>query len=243
MAQKLRCVAVDDDTINIELLSDIFKHSPYAEITDRFTSPKKFLQALPLLDFDVCLLDLGMSEMDGLLVARQLNGRPVIFVTGKDLIHKDALSMSPIDIITKPILQYRFNNAFQKAHKILSTDKIVTTPKEFHAFCIEGENDKVKLKLDDVLFVQTEEKAPRNKYLFMRNGKKHKVMDYTLEDILKLCPNMVKINRSELVAIEVVQKYGYDTITLESNSINGLTKHLTLSRMFRKEFIKRMSAL
>lgn len=63
-------------------------------------------------------------------------------------------------------------------------------------------------------------------------------MNCAHQELLKLCPNLVQVNRSELISLEIFHKIEYDDITLNLNE-NGKEKHVTLSRAHRYEFINR----
>jgi DNA-binding LytR/AlgR family response regulator len=242
MLQELKCVIVNDEKFVVESLSGLCRNIPNVKISNSFDNHIKFLEALPGLEFDVCLLDICMPGADGLFVAEQIKSRQVIFVTGNDDIRRRALDISHLDVINKPIKIDRLNDAFQKARKMMSTKTTGGEVKECHPFNMEGEKGKVKLKLSDILFIQSDIQDSRNKNLFMRNNRKYTVIDYTFESLLHLCPNIVKINKSEMLSLDIVQKYNQDTISLEGFAVNGKTTQVTLSRNCRKEFIKRISS-
>jgi hypothetical protein len=60
---------------------------------------------------------------------------------------------------------------------------------------------------------------------------------------LALGHNLVRINCSEVVSLELVKSYGKETVTIEDfTSRNGGNKELMLNRTFRKEFKKQIEA-
>jgi DNA-binding LytR/AlgR family response regulator len=240
MTQKLKCVVVDDDVFIIEMLHELFKHSAYAEITHSFTSPKKFLKAKSSLDFDVCLLDIHMPEMDGLLVAQKLNGKPVIFVTGKDNMLRDALGISPIDILTKPITKPRLESALQKARTILLPDN-KNANKEYRLFNVAGSKHKVWLKLSDILLITTDDANNEHKHLFHKDGERHTITDCTLEEFCKCSNLFLQPNKSELVSIDAIYMIVKNrTIVLNKVKENGSAKEVLLSRSYKKAFLAKI---
>ncbi|MGB6092555.1 MAG: response regulator [Moheibacter sp.] len=49
---------------------------PDLEVVRAFDNPVKFLEEVKNLDFDFCILDIEMPEMNGLQIANLLNGKP-----------------------------------------------------------------------------------------------------------------------------------------------------------------------
>src|ERR1700691_3980850 len=104
MSGKLKCVIVDDFYPTIVELQRLCEESPHVAVVATFSSPKKFLEALPTLDYDLCLLDVFMPEMDGFAVANLIKDKPLILMTDIYDKLKHALDLTyPIDVITKPI--------------------------------------------------------------------------------------------------------------------------------------------
>ncbi len=236
MNRKLKCVLVDDDIIIIEAIKDLIRNSNIAEITHCFTNPKKFLKSLPEIDFDLCLLDIYMPEMEGLTVARLLKNKPIIFITGIESKLKEALELAPIDVITKPVKKDRLDKALTKAHCLISRAK------EFEFFNVAENNTKVKLRLADIYFVQADTIDPRNKEVLLFNGTKYTLMDCTFEELLEISPGLAQVNKSELVSLDAVDKINYTLVTLKSlSSDKSKSKEVFLTNAYRKRFMNRVS--
>jgi DNA-binding LytR/AlgR family response regulator len=234
--RKLKCVLVDDDTQTIEVIKDLLCNSPIAQITHSFTNPAKFIKSLPRLDFDLCLLDIYMPEMEGLAVARLLKNKPIIFVTGVEAKLKEALALAPIDIITKPIKKERLDKALTKAYCLLSPAK------EFEFFNIAENNTKIKLRLADIYFVQSDAIDPRNKEVLLFNGTKYTLMDCTFEELLEISPGLAQVNKSVLVSLDAVDKINYTIVTLKGlSSTKNKPKEVLLTDAYRKRFMNRIS--
>jgi response regulator RpfG family c-di-GMP phosphodiesterase len=109
MNAKQRILVVDDEPVNISVLTEILKND--YECTG-VTDPSKVLalaMTAPLPD--LILLDIIMPELDGFAICRQLKATPsvreipVIFVTAKDDARDEALGFEAgaADYITKPV--------------------------------------------------------------------------------------------------------------------------------------------
>lgn len=234
MARKLKTIAVDDDPFIIGTIEDLCRDSPIIEIVKTFSNPKEFIDKIPTLDFDLCLLDVEMPEMQGTVVAQMLKNKPFIFITGADSKLREALSLAPVDVVTKPILKDRLDRALNKAYELF-VDK-----QEYALFNVAESKRKMKLHLHDILLVVTDTVDPRHKTVFMRNGEKYTLMECTLEGLLDICPLLVQVSKSEAVSLEVVNEVEYDMVTIKGIEGKEVPKYVTLGRAFRKSFKERL---
>jgi len=235
--RKLRCAVVDDDPIMLQIIKDMCRHSPIVEISYSYKNPRKFLDLLPKLNFDLCLLDIQMPDLEGLVLAQLLDGKPIIFVTGTDDKFKEALDLAPIDIITKPIKKDRLEKALAKAYQLISEKR------EYALFNVDEGKGKVKLKLDDIILIKVDDEAPRNKKIIMRDGTKYTIMDYPFDDLLGLSPNLVQVSKAEMISLNDVVRVEHDTVHLRP--LHGKNKGITavLSDTYRKKFLSMMHVI
>ncbi|MGP8217328.1 MAG: LytR/AlgR family response regulator transcription factor [Bacteroidia bacterium] len=246
MKNKLKCVLVDEDTSLHETVKNLCSSSNLAVVTQSFICPKQFLEAAPNIDFDICLLDLYMSEMNGIMLAKRLNGKLVIFVTGVGENLKDAIEADPLDILFKPLKKDRFIRAIEKATALLNESKSILHdrgPQEqkYKLFNVAESKEKVRLCLSDIYFVGNDSDDSRNKSIVMKDGKQFTLMRYTFEELLGFCSTLTQVNRSELISIEAVQKVRHDLISLKFNDPREIiVKQVTLNRTYRQSFMSRM---
>lgn len=234
--RKLKCVLVDDDPLLLQIMKDLCESSPLAEITHSFINPKDFLNSIPHIDFDLCLLDIYMPEIEGLVLAQLLEGKPIIFVTGTDNKLKEALDLAPIDIITKPVRKERLDKALAKAYSLIYEKR------EYALFNIAENKGKVKLKISDMYYIQSDEADPRNKKVMMKDGTRCTLMGYTFDDLLEISPKLIQVNKSEIVSLDAVEGVNHQVITLKIQSGNKL-KEISLSTSYKKKFLSRMDVI
>lgn len=234
MNNKIKIAVVDDDPIIHDTLHEFYQGSALAEIKYDFTNPQKFMDAAPGLDFDLCLLDIRMPVMNGLVVAQMLNSKPVIFLTGSDDMLKDALQLSPIDVITKPFVKVRLDCALEKAAKLIAENI------EYAVFSVAESSKKVKIYLPDIVFVSVDDIDARNKIVILKGGTKYTLMDYSLDEIKSLAQQLIQINRHTLVSLNCIHEMSYDKVTLHDADDSGLPPEATLTRTHKEELSRRM---
>ena len=240
--RKLKCVIVDDFFPTLVELKKICEDSQYAEVTETFSSPKKFLEVSPALEYDLCLLDIFMPEMDGTLVAKMMKEKPVIFMTDVYNRLKEALDLVyPIDVIPKPIKKARLNRALEKAHKIIFHSPMPVKKKEFELFHVAENEGKIKLQLSDILFVKTDKANCRDKRVYLKGGEQYTLKRCTNEDLLKMAPKLVQVNKGELVSLDAIKGFKYNLVTLRHITEDGNPVKVILNRIFRNDFLNRMN--
>ena len=110
MDKKLKILAVDDDFINLKLISSMLKKNPHVELIVEATNG---LDAINLLknqnDVDLILLDIKMPVMDGIELLshlqpmRQFKDIPVIVLTTDETRKNKAFDKGAFDFLVKPI--------------------------------------------------------------------------------------------------------------------------------------------
>ncbi len=236
MNRKLKCVMVDDSPYIIQGMKELCGHSLISEITHTFTNPQKFLEVEDTLHYDLCILDILMPGMDGLTVAKKIT-KPIIFITMAEEKLKAALAFSPIDVVTKPFSFERLTSAFEKAQKIIMAKE---DDRNYVLFNILEEHAKMRRRLSDILYVKTCENNPRNKYVLLKENKKYTISDCTFERLLQVAPNLIRINKTELISIEAVKSFKYDLINLNDVFEHENPKQVTLSNIYKENFMERM---
>jgi two-component system LytT family response regulator len=235
MPNKLKAIAVDDDPGVLAALQEMCRVSPLIELTQTFTNPAEFLTKAPLLSFDLCMLDIQMPQMEGITLAQVLKNKPVIFISGSDDRFRDALNLSPVDIVPKPVLKDRLYKAFEKAYDLLAEKK------EYELFNVAESNKKVNIRLPDIMLITTDDIDPRHKLAWMRNGEKYTLMNCKLEHMVNNHSTLVQVNRAEAVSLEAVHEVEHDLITLKGIlTEDGRPKQVTLGPAFKQKFKERM---
>lgn len=245
MGEKLKCVLVDDDPLIHAIVEDMFRDSQHAKLVAQYTCPKEFMDSLGDIQFDFCLLDIMMPVMDGLTIARMLKDKPVVFITSVYEKIPQALDISPIDVILKPILKARFEKVMRKTCYIIRGEKEskgLDDKKTQELFWVAEMRSKVKITLADIVFVHTDDIDYRNKVIYLQDGKKLTVMDYSFGELMKLAPQLMQVNKSELISVEVFGNIRNHIITLNRPvEENCEPRKVFLGRAFRKSVHERIA--
>jgi len=234
MKRRIKIAVVDDDEAMHDILQDFYRDSEIVEIKYNYTDSRKFLEAAPVIDFDLCFLDISMPNIDGLVLAQLIKNKPFIFITGSEDKLKTALGLEPIDIVTKPFNKERLDHAIDKAYKLIG-EKI-----EHGLFCVAESEKKVKIYLPDIVFADTDEVDPRHKMIVLKGGIKYTLMDCSMEELMSYAPQLMQVNRRQLIAMDYIKEMQHDLVSIKDATLLHMPEEITLSRAYKKEIQKRI---
>jgi DNA-binding LytR/AlgR family response regulator len=211
---------------------------PELEVVKAFNSPKLFLAELPNLDFDLCILDIEMPEMNGLQVANLLNGKPVIFTTAYKEYAAEAFDINAIDYVRKPVKKERLQQAVSKAYNQIIENKAA---KRF--IQLNTDKGKALIFLDQLCYVKIAESDSRDKIATLSDGTTITIKNISFEKLQALLPinSFCRVNKKELIALKIVQVFSFDEITTTLKDNHGKSLKTTLNESYRNDFLKKVA--
>lgn len=229
---------LDDELPGLTYLKMLCEQIPELEVVRAFNSPSQFLSEMVSIDFDLCILDIEMPEMNGLQVANLLKGKPVIFTTAYSDYAAEAFDIDAIDYVRKPIKKERLQQAVTKAIAKLSGNH---NEKQF--IQLNTEKGKTLIFFDQLLYIKIALNDSRDKVAYMMDGTVHILKNVSFDKLLHLLPTKLftRVNKQEVIAMKVVQVFGYDEIMIGVKDENGQQIKITLSETYRNDFLAKVN--
>lgn len=230
---------LDDELPGLAYLKMLCEQIPDLEVVKAFDSPNNFLEEAANLDFDFCILDIEMPEMNGLQIANLLDGKPVIFATAYKEYAAEAYDLNALDYIRKPIRMERLKQAVDKAKKHLG-NSAGQSPKTFVQ--LNTNKGKAILFFDKIAYIKTSENDSRDKIAMLFDGEEFVVKNITFDKLIELLPtaDFCRINKREILSLKAVQVFSFDEITSNLISEQGKNIKLSLSENYRNEFLRKI---
>ena len=128
MREFIRAILIDDEQDSLNAIEEQIKlYCPSVEIIGTFDNPFEGLEAIQTQNPDLVFLDIEMPRMNGLELARQIQTEDthIIFVTAHDRYAINAIKLSALDYILKPMDAEELQEA---VHKLASKQNM--TPPE-----------------------------------------------------------------------------------------------------------------
>ncbi len=126
-SKPLRVLIVDDEMLARQRLLDLLAREPEVEIVGQIDNGEAAVTAINALKPDLVFLDVQMPGKTGVEVARAvgLERMPAtIFVTAYDHYALKAFDVAAIDYLVKPFDDERFEQAFQRARRMVELEEV-----------------------------------------------------------------------------------------------------------------------
>ncbi len=237
MSTKLKCILLDDELPGLTYLKMLCEQLPELEVVKAFNRPDIFLSEVSTLDFDLCIMDIEMPEMNGLQVANLLNGKPVIFTTAYKEYAAEAFDLDAIDYVRKPVTKERLSQAVAKAK-----NRLLNIKPEKQFVQLNTDQGKSLLFFDQLCYVKTSEIDSRDKVARLFDGTIITLKNIPFRELLKLLPDedFVRINKREIISLKAVQVFSFDEITTKLLDASGDKLKLVLSEAYRSDFLRKV---
>jgi len=231
---KIRCLLLDDELPGLAYLKMLCEQLPELEVVKAFNNPTAFLSEIAKLDFDLCIMDIEMPEMNGLQIAHLLNRKPVIFTTAYKEYAAEAFDLDAIDYIRKPIKKERLNQAVLKAKAWLNSQIV---EKQF--IQLNTDKGKALIFFDQLGYIKTSPSDSRDKIASLFDGTVLTLKNISFEKLQELLPktSFCRVNKKEMIAMKAVKVFSFDKITTTIERKSGNEIILTLSEVYRSSFL------
>ncbi len=151
----LRCIAIDDEPLALEVIRSYVQEFPALELIATFDDAliaSEFLKSTPV---DLLFADIQMPDISGLDLVRSLKEKPmVVFTTAHKKFAYEGFELEALDYLLKPIDMKRFSRAIQKAIEYHAYQHSSgQEPKE--SVFVYSEYKMVKIRIDDIEYIES----------------------------------------------------------------------------------------
>jgi DNA-binding LytR/AlgR family response regulator len=225
---------LDDELPGLAYLKMLCEQIDSLEVVRAFNNPATLVAELPGIDFDICILDIEMPGINGLQVAGQLRGKPVIFTTAYKEYAADAFDLDAVDYVRKPFQIERLEQAVEKAAKKLQQG---AREKSFAQF--NTDKGKAIIFFDQLCLLQSSSVDPRDKVATLSDGSILTLKNISFEKLQVILPDhkFCRVNKQAMINIRFVKLFSSDEITMSIPENDHFLK-ISLSDAYRSEFIR-----
>lgn len=229
----LRCIAVDDESLALDLLEDNIAKIPFLKLEARCRNAFEAMEYLQKSPVDLIFLDIQMPGLTGVQFLEGLTQKPiVIFVTAYQQYAIEGFNLDVVDYVLKPISFERFLKATNKALDFYKSKKSTglqaneTTKLEY--IFIHADYSLMKIMLDDILYIEGLKDYIK---IHLKTQKFPVVCRMTMKSIEEKLPSsdFLRIHKSFIVSLKKVESIRNQKIKIGEN-------HIPLSENYAEHF-------
>lgn len=229
----IRCLAIDDESLALDLLEDNISKVPFLELAGKCKSASEAIDILHNEKIDLVFLDIQMPDISGIQLLKGLSQKPlVIFTTAYEKYAFQGYELDVLDYLLKPFPFERFLKAVNKAQ-----DYLVFREKEnLSGESTSGDNfifvradyKLVRIDLRDIIYIEG-----LKDYIKIYLGVKPVITHMGMNEILEKLPsrNFIRVHRSFIVNLLKVE-------FIQRNMIIIGNKEIPVSDHYKENFYK-----
>ncbi|WP_316737785.1 LytTR family DNA-binding domain-containing protein [Pedobacter aquatilis] len=201
----LKCVAIDDEPLALELIKTYVSRFPGLQLVQIFEDALSGAEYLKQNPVDLLFVDVNMPDITGVELVRSLVNSPmIIFTTAYRNYAFESYELQAIDYLLKPIDFNRFKAAVEKAidfHKYKAATQESANDESIYVY---SEYKMIKILLRDVEYIES-----MGDYLkiYLAGIDKPILTLMTMKKVLEKLPEeqFARIHRSFIVALNKIK--------------------------------------
>ncbi|MES2747887.1 MAG: LytTR family DNA-binding domain-containing protein [Bacteroidota bacterium] len=213
--EKYNCVIIEDEPLASEIVKDYINQVPFLNLVAVCEDAIYAMDILQKQKIDLIFLDINLPKLKGFDFIKTINNPPnIIITTAYNEYALQGYEFNVVDYLMKPIEFNRFLMAVNKLKQSHETKEVNLLSKERDYLFFNSNKKKVKVYVDDILYVES-----LKEYVRIVITNKVIVTKFQLSQIEELLPknDFIRIHRSFIVAKNKIEAFSSSDI-----EINGI---------------------
>jgi len=214
---KYSCLIVEDEPLSAEILTDYIRQVPFLELRSVCADAIYAMELLQKEKIDLLFLDIHLPKLKGMEFLESLRHPPrVIIISAYKDYALQAFELNVVDYLLKPI---RFSRFLKAVNKLDQQSVAISPPADVreraHFFFSVGKK-KVKVFLDEILFIES-----LREYVRITTRDKNILTKFQLSAIEELLSrnNFIRIHRSFIVAKDKINAFTATDVEINNKQI------------------------
>lgn len=201
----IRCVAIDDEPLALELLEDNISKVPYLQLVAKCSNAIEAMKVLQEQPVDLIFLDIQMPGLTGLQFIQSMTERPmIILITAYEKYALEGFNLDVIDYLVKPVSVDRFVKACNKArelHQLKTRPKGGDNTPSPAYFFVNVDYSQVKVNFSDIKYIEGLKDYIK---IHLKNSSRAIITRMPMKTIEEQLPasGFIRIHKSYIVSIE-----------------------------------------
>jgi two-component system LytT family response regulator len=152
---QIRCIAIDDEPLALDLIQEYVSRFPYLTLIRKFEDAISASEFLRSTTVDLLFVDINMPDISGIDLVKSLAVKPmIIFTTAHRKFAMEGFELEAVDYLLKPISFKRFERTI---HKIIeyTTYKKLAIPQQSGILFVRSEYQLVKINIAAIDYLES----------------------------------------------------------------------------------------
>lgn len=241
---KLRCVAVDDEPLALDLVAKFIGQTSFLQLEAKFDNAIQALGYLNQNTVDLVFLDIQMPDLSGMELARILDGKTsgqkprIIFTTAYNQFAIEGYKVDALDYLLKPFSYEEFLKASTKAYQYF--EKLQKPAESNHDqeknpdyIFLKVEYQLVKVMVKDIAYVEAYKDYVKVHLTHKPNPLLSLTSMKAMEDMLPQ-QDFMRVHRSYIINLNHID-------SVSRNVVNIGDAHITVSDNYKEPFMHFLS--
>lgn len=241
---KLKCIAVDDEPLALDILEDYISKVPFLELVKRTENAIEALQLVQAGGIDLVFLDIQMPDLTGIQFLKIATGKSnYILTTAYSQYALESYDLNVSDYLLKPIAFDRFYKAVEKVYNLVQKAPVVAAPVPVAApvapatlspvqdfIFVKTEHKIQKIQLDDILYIEG-----LKDYISIFTKNERVITLQNMKKMEETLPNtqFIRVHKSYIISLDKIE-------SIEKSRITICSKIIPIGDTYREEFFKRI---
>ena len=203
----IRCLAVDDEPLALELLEDNISKVPFLQLVAACDNAMEAMKIMQQESVDLLFLDIQMPGLTGLQFIQTMTVKPmIILITAYEKYALEGFNLDVTDYLVKPVSLDRFIKACNKAQQLFelrSQQKNMVTAGKPGYFFVNVDYSLVKITIPDIVYIEGLKDYIR---IHLKNSQRPVVTRMPMKTIEEQLPStdFIRIHKSYIVSIAFI---------------------------------------
>jgi len=203
----IRCLAVDDEPLALELLEDNISKVPFLQLVAACDNAMEAMRIMQQELIDLLFLDIQMPGLTGLQFIQAMTVKPmIILITAYEKYALEGFNLDVTDYLVKPVSLDRFIKACNKAQQLFelrSQQKNMVTAGKPGYFFVNVDYSLVKITIPDIVYIEGLKDYIR---IHLKNSQRPVVTRMPMKTIEEQLPStdFIRIHKSYIVSIAFI---------------------------------------
>jgi len=209
----LRCIAVDDEQLALDLLEDNISKVPFLHMVGKCRNALEASNILASEPIDLVFLDIQMPGLTGLQWVGSLVQKPmVILITAYEKYALQGFELEVVDYLLKPVSLERFVKACNRALELQKAPAPAIAPEE-EFFFVHVDYSLVKIVVRDIIWVEGLKDYIK---IHLQSVPKPVITRMGMKVIEDLLPSkrFIRVHKSYIVSVSHIQSIRKNSIFL-----------------------------